>query len=206
LTRREDYKDRDFQPVGNYYDKYGTRNPIEKYLVGNFFKSVFDAIEPLRPDHVLDIGCGEGIVTAMLQEKYPGTTVVGVDIDYDFVSRMASKRVKMPVINALPHLCFPGETFDLVVMLEVLEHLPDPEKSVQEIRRVASRNLIITVPHEPWWRMCNVLRLKYVGQLGNTPGHINHFSRNSLKRLLSEFFTRVEVRSVFPWLMAVCEK
>lgn len=193
------------QPLGNYYDKYNTRNPIEKYLVSNFFKSVFRALAPVRPASILDIGCGEGIVTEMLQEKYSESAIIATDTDHSFVNQVATTRVKVPVINALPNLCFPNGAFELVVLLEVLEHLPHPDKSIREIRRVTDHHLIVTVPHEPWWRMCNILRFKYLRDLGNTPGHINHFSRSSLADLLNRHFSRVQVRSVFPWLLAMCE-
>jgi hypothetical protein len=57
------------------------------------------------------------------------------------------------------------------------------------------------VPHEPLWRILNVARGAYVQDLGNTPGHLNHWSRAGFKRLLSAHGQVVETRSPFPWTM-----
>jgi len=60
------------------------------------------------------------------------------------------------------------------------------------------------VPREPIWRILNIARGKYIGDLGNTPGHVNHWSRRGFIDLLSRRFDVVEVRSPLPWTMALC--
>jgi len=63
---------------------------------------------------------------------------------------------------------------------------------------------IVSVPREPLWRALNLARLKYVGALGNTAGHLNHWSRRSFVDFLERRFDVVEVRSPIPWTMALC--
>ena len=83
----------------------------------------------------------------------------------------------------------------------MLEHVPDPERTVAEMARVARRHLLVSVPREPLWRALNVARGAYLRELGNTPGHVNHFSKRGFAALLSRHGQVVEVRSPFPWTM-----
>ena len=64
--------------------------------------------------------------------------------------------------------------------------------------------LIASVPREPLWRALNLARLSYVRELGNTPGHMGHWSRRGFERFLGERFEVIEVRSPIPWTMALC--
>src|SRR6266545_3748463 len=72
--------------------------------------------------------------------------------------------------HALP---FEDHQFDLVVAVEVLEHLHDPVQGLREIARVGSRHVVLSVPREPIFRSCNLVAGRYVKDLGNTPGHLN---------------------------------
>jgi hypothetical protein len=67
--------------------------------------------------------------------------------------------------------------------------------------RVATGHLLVSVPREPLWRVMNVARGAYLRQLGNTPGHLNHWSKPGFVRLLAEFGDVVHTRSPFPWTM-----
>ena len=52
-------------PVGNWYDKYNTQNPVAKYLVRNFFRTIKELLDPVRNEitSITDLGCGEGYLT-----------------------------------------------------------------------------------------------------------------------------------------------
>jgi len=69
--------------------------------------------------------------------------------------------------------------FDLVMAIEVLEHLSEPEKFLNRITQFSSKYVLFTVPLEPWFRIMNLLRGRDVLHLGNHPEHINHWSLNS---------------------------
>jgi hypothetical protein len=62
-------------------------------------------------------------------------------------------------------------------------------------------NLLVSVPREPLWRGLNMARGAYLRDLGNTPGHLNHWSRRGFVALLSRHGEVREVRSPFPWTM-----
>jgi hypothetical protein len=85
--------------------------------------------------------------------------------------------------------------------IEVLEHVPDPERTVAEMARVAERWLLVSVPREPLWRGLNMARGAYLKDLGNTPGHVNHWSKRSFVQMLSRHGKVEEARSPFPWTM-----
>ena len=79
--------------------------------------------------------------------------------------------------------------------------MPDPEHTVAEMARVASRWLLVSVPREALWRALNMALGAYLRDLGNTPGHLNHWSKASFVKLLSRHGDVVEARSPFPWTM-----
>jgi hypothetical protein len=83
----------------------------------------------------------------------------------------------------------------------VLEHVPDPQRTLAEMARVARRHLLVSVPREPLWRAINMARGAYLRDLGNTPGHVNHWSKRGFVSLLSRHGTVEEVRSPLPWTM-----
>ena len=100
--------------------------------------------------------------------------------------------------TALP---FSDGEFDLAAAIEVLEHVPDPEATLAEMARVARRHLLVSVPREPVWRALNLARGAYVRGLGNTPGHVNHWSKRAFASLLGRFGEIERARSPFPWTM-----
>lgn len=96
-------------------------------------------------------------------------------------------------------------SFDHIIMLEVLEHLEFPEKALSELFRVAKKSVLLSVPHEPFWCSANFVRGKYWSSWGNTPGHINHWTFFSLKRLLSKYGKIKVLSTPFPWLVVEVE-
>jgi 2-polyprenyl-3-methyl-5-hydroxy-6-metoxy-1,4-benzoquinol methylase len=93
---------------------------------------------------------------------------------------------------------------ELVVCCEVLEHLTDPDRALEVLATLADPWLIASVPREPLWRALNMARLSYLRELGNTPGHLNHWSKSAFIDLLRPRFEVLEVRSPLPWTMALC--
>jgi hypothetical protein len=85
----------------------------------------------------------------------------------------------------------------------VLEHLTDYEAALKELFRVASGYVLISVPNEPLWRILNIFRLKYLKYLGNTPGHINHWSPAKLKKVLNNFGKVVKIETSIPWIICL---
>jgi 2-polyprenyl-3-methyl-5-hydroxy-6-metoxy-1,4-benzoquinol methylase len=192
-------------PAGNTYDKYGTKNPVARFLVGRFLASVDEAVMELAPQSVLDVGCGEGIVTERIARALPTARVVGLDVGDPALAaeweRRAGGNLEFHAGSAY-ELPFEDGSFELVTALEVLEHLERPAEALAELRRVASRAIVASVPREPVWRVTNVLSGRYWGALGNTPGHVNHWSKRGFRELVSGAGEVARVRAPFPWTVA----
>jgi len=192
--------------AGNVYDKYGTRNPIARGLMAGFERSMLQLLERAGPlQSVLEVGCGEGHVTARLARLYPGARVLGTDLSPEIVEE--ARRLH-PGLEFEPrsvyHAGEGGERFDLVVACEVLEHLDQPHRAVEAIAATARRWVFVSAPREPLWRVLNVARGRYLGSLGNTPGHVQHWSRHGFLRMLQRGLEVVEVRTPLPWTQALC--
>jgi ubiquinone/menaquinone biosynthesis C-methylase UbiE len=157
------------------------------------------------PRSVLDVGCGEGVLTLQWAQRLRDGRVVGIDLeDSALQAQWAARRapnLEYRVMKA-ERLPFAEAEFELAAAIEVLEHVPDPEHTVAEMARVArGGHLLVSVPREPLWRGLNLARGAYVRDLGNTPGHLNHWSRRAFVALLSRHGEVAEVRSPFPWTM-----
>ena len=190
--------------TGNTYDKYGSQNPLVRRLMGGFERTLDELMASAGPRSLLDVGCGEGVLVHRWALRMPEARVVGIDLQEESIQAGWSQR-EAPNLEyrttgdeSLP---FEADEFDLATAIEVLEHVPDPEHTLEEMARCARRHLLVSVPREPLWRMLNLARGAYVSQLGNTPGHLNHWSRRSFARLLERHGEVLEVRSPFPWTM-----
>ena len=190
--------------TGNTYDKYGSQNPVVKRLMAGFHRALDGLFEQAAPQSLLDVGCGEGVLVHEWAQKLPGKRVVGIDLD-DPQLRAQWERRQAPNLEYLvmkaENLPFADGEFDVATAIEVLEHVPDPEHTVAEMARVARRWLLVSVPREPLWRALNVARGAYLRDLGNTPGHLNHWSKRSFTALLARHGEVAEARSPFPWTM-----
>jgi 2-polyprenyl-3-methyl-5-hydroxy-6-metoxy-1,4-benzoquinol methylase len=191
--------------TGNTYDKYGSSNPVVRRLMSGFERALDTLFERAAPQSLLDVGCGEGVLVHRWAERLgESRRVVGIDLEEESIQAGWAERtapnLEYRVMEA-QNLPFADSEFDLATAIEVLEHVPDPEHTLSEMARCAERHLLVSVPREPLWRMLNMARGAYWSELGNTPGHLNHWSRSSFVRLLSRHGDVVEVRSPFPWTM-----
>ncbi len=191
-------------PTGNTFDKYGSTNPAVRRLMSRFERNLGELFELAAPESVLDIGCGEGVLTEQWARALGDRPVVGTDLtDPKLEAEWATRGQTNLRFEAMPveALSFADGEFDLVAATEVLEHVSDPQVAVAEMARVARRWLLVSVPHEPLWRALNVARGAYMRELGNTPGHLNHWTRSGFVALLSAHGQVVQTRSPFPWTM-----
>lgn len=187
-------------PTGNTYDKYASSNPIERRLMSGFW-SAFDAALPTAATSVLEVGIGEGEVMTRVRSMFPEARIVGVDLpDPDLqtewrdvgLSAMCADGAKLP---------FPDNSFDLCLAIEVMEHVDEPNAVLAEIRRVSTDVVVLSVPREPLWRIANMARGSYLAQLGNTPGHVNHWSSKGFRRFVEREFSIIRSATPFPWTM-----
>jgi 2-polyprenyl-3-methyl-5-hydroxy-6-metoxy-1,4-benzoquinol methylase len=193
-------------PTGNTYDKYGSQNPVVRRLMAGFESTLDQLWDKAAPQSILDVGCGEGILTAQWADKLGDGRIVGIDLDDAKLKAEWDRRSRANLeyrVEDATNLSFADGEFDMATAIEVLEHVPDPERTVSEMARVAKRRLLVSVPREPLWRGLNMARGAYLKQLGNTPGHVNHWSKRSFVSMLSRHGTVDEIRSPFPWTMVL---
>jgi 2-polyprenyl-3-methyl-5-hydroxy-6-metoxy-1,4-benzoquinol methylase len=190
--------------TGNTYDKYGSENPVVRRLMANFERTLDELMARARPQSLLDVGCGEGVLVHRWALSMPQARLVGIDLEEESIQAgWAEREAPNLEYRTMPaeDLPFAENEFELASAIEVLEHVPDPEHTLAEMARCASRHLLVSVPREPLWRMLNMARGAYIGQLGNTPGHLNHWSKRSFTKMLARHGEVVEARSPFPWTM-----
>jgi 2-polyprenyl-3-methyl-5-hydroxy-6-metoxy-1,4-benzoquinol methylase len=193
-------------PTGNTYDKYGSTNPVVRRLMHGFESTLEELWQKAAPESILDVGCGEGVLTEQWADKLGSGRIVGIDLDDPKLKAEWDKRQRANLeyrVEDATNLSFAGGEFDMATAIEVLEHVPDPERTVAEMARVAKRWVLVSVPREPLWRGLNMARGAYLKDLGNTPGHINHWSKRSFVSMLSRHGSVEEVRSPFPWTMVL---
>lgn len=188
-------------PTGNTYDKYTATNPVERRLMTGFLACLEGMLPATDPLSVLEVGIGEGEISTRLRARYPRARFTGIDLPDNDLAHCWRSRSLSGSFADIVRLPFADASFDLVLAIEVLEHVPDPEGALAELSRVARSNLVLSVPREPIWRLANMARGKYLRDLGNTPGHIQHWSARSFANLVGRYVTPVAVRSPFPWTM-----
>lgn len=198
-----------FQPAGNFYDKYNTGNPIARALMQGFLRSFDDLVSKAgAPATALEVGCGEGELSIRLARR--GMRVTGIDIAPDAVAE-ARRRAEAAGVEinlsagSIYDLSPASDRAELTVCCEVLEHLDDPSAAVAKLHELCGERLIASVPREPIWRILNMSRGKYWGDLGNTPGHVQHWTQRQFLALLGERFRIIEYRAPLPWTIALCE-
>lgn len=190
------------------YVKHTSKNPLQRFLIERFFSTMIALARPLNAKKVLDAGCGEGFSLNKLMLNKIGKEIEGIEYSNEAIALgkklFPNVKIKQGSIYELP---YKNSSFDLVICTEVLEHLDDPTKALKEILRVSKKNLIISVPNEPFFMLSNFIRGKNISRLGNDPGHINHWSFISFKKYLRENGVKIKkVNLPFPWITILGEK
>jgi len=191
----------------DFSGKYEDSSFISKYLVDNYFKSVDKLIgltKEVNSSH--EIGIGEGRSTMRLKKFVPNLS--GSEFVEKLVPIAQKNNPDLQIFQESAYeLNYDKKSIDLVLLLEVLEHLDYPVFALEEVSRISKKYLIVGVPNEPLWRILNVCRFKYIKDLGNTPGHINHWSKKSIIKLIEKKFGKVlAVESPIPWTIILAEK
>lgn len=191
--------------VGTSGNKFSTKNPLAIYLLKGFGNAIVQMVRSISPTNILEVGCGEGHVTKLVLEN-SNARILATDISQSIIDQTRKDLNDARVIyqvGPLETLTCEGH-FDLVVCCEVLEHLYDPDVGLDRLRSFNADWYLLSVPREPIWRAMNMARGTYLSQWGNSPGHIQHWSKRSFLRLVSRYFEIVQVKSPLPWTVLLC--
>jgi len=185
--------------------KHLNPNPLQRYLLRRFHRRVVELVRQTQPSCLLDAGCGQGFTLRALQQAGLNIPTTGADLDGESLAWGRSHGLtRSPLVMAdVLRLPFADGSFDLVLCLEVLEHLADPGRGLSELLRLTRRYVLVSVPHEPWFRLANLLRGKHVAALGNDPEHVQQFSAAALRRLVAAQAELLWHGTSFPWQIAL---
>jgi ubiquinone/menaquinone biosynthesis C-methylase UbiE len=187
--------------TGNYCHKYSSRNPAIRWLTNRFLAALDTTLGSVAAEHpgsVLEVGCGEGEITRRLGARFPRVTALDLP-DAGLRAHWHAHPGPRFLHADAQRLPFPDDCFDTVVSVEVLEHLPDPQAGLRECARVAQRDLVLSVPREPLFRAGNLSVGRHLRSLGNTPGHLNHWSTRTFLRFVSQVGRVRAVARPLPW-------
>lgn len=188
--------------------EYKNRNLITKRLFDNFFSRLAEIIKTFESDsRILEVGCGAGESSRNIISLLKGQYFEASDYDRRYVEKLQSMGLNYRItVESAYSLNRKDNEFDHIIMTEVLEHLEDYRLALKELFRVARKSVVISVPNEPLWRILNMARFKYLKDFGNTPGHLNHFSKKSLTTELEKFGMIKKIFTPIPWIMIECQK
>lgn len=182
--------------------KYRSRNPVVRHLVARFLARIGSLVEAQRPRRVLEVGCGEAVVIQYLSGRVPGARFDGAELDDAALARGRARCPGVSLVRADAYeLPFRSRSYDLVLCLEVLEHLDDPGRALRELRRVSRGGCLLSVPHEPFFRLGNFLRGKNLARLGNPSDHVQHWGATAFAAFCAGQLTVRTATGSFPWLI-----
>lgn len=155
-----------------------------------------EEIIPVVNGWVLDVGCGEGSIVSELTKN---KNIVGLDIDAVRVKIAKSKLRKMDFIVAdVYHMPFKASCLELVVAIQIIEHVPMDKEFLREINRIVTNEGQISISTPNRYRISNLPRLlnnrlrrreSYPYYLGGSLGeyagiHLREYSLNELRNIM----------------------
>ncbi len=179
--------------ISNYYpneyweinDDYGDVQTNLKRLAHKFINKIsYKMTIPYKPNgKLLDIGCGDG--KELLKHQENGWETYGVEIN-DFAARYVREHYGLNVFTGIVEDAkFENEFFDVIILNNVLEHMSDPKKTLNEINRILKNNgtLIISIPNA---NSFEARKFKKYWTGWDLPRHLYHFTPNTIKYLLNK--------------------
>lgn len=193
-------------PAGTW-NKYESRNPVQQFLIRRFENRLRNVLKPhiMLQSSALDIGCGQGRTTRLLSDLGI-RNVAGCDFSSEVIA-IAQR--------AHPDLTFftcdllkrnsedEKKTYDLITLIEVLEHIENPEAALKAAVLRSNGLILLTVPDEPVFRILNLMAGKYIRKLGNSPGHVQHWGKRSFLKFISPHIDLITVARSLPWLIVL---
>jgi SAM-dependent methyltransferase len=188
--------------------KHTNPNKLQQFLIDRFHTKIVALIRQTQEQSMLDAGCGEGFLRQFMLQSGLDMEYVGSDISLDALawSRQSLLHDLQANVADVHRLPYADNAFPLVTCLEVLEHIPDSAVGLRELARVSSNYILVSVPHEPFFRGANFLRGKHISDFGNDPEHIHNYNGRSFRQMVSTVTDIVWHGYTFPWQIALLKK
>ncbi|HUQ95339.1 MAG TPA: class I SAM-dependent methyltransferase [Bryobacteraceae bacterium] len=192
---------RAYYPENYWFVPEGTSGKLaqfyRRFVLADHVRFVWRALrESGLPGPVLDVGCGGGLLLAMLRER--GARVVGLDLAQAAASVTWNVSGVPAICGSLSRPPIAGQSCAAVTMFHVLEHLYDPAAYLDEARKMlpAEGRLIVQVPNAECWQFL------LFGENWNgidIPRHLLHFRTADLRRLVEDCGFQVIREKHFSW-------
>lgn len=188
------------------FRKHTSDNPLQRTLIDRFHRKITSVVKDLRPQTLLDAGCGEGFVDEIFLAVMPELQITGFDMLPDSVklTQMRNPRGTFST-GDIYNIDHRANSFDVVVAFEVMEHLHEPDRGLSELARVAREYVVLSVPHEPFFCLSNAARGKNLNitPRGSDPDHRNFWSREAFGQFVERELDVVALTGSFPWTICI---
>lgn len=147
---------RNFEDYDDYWEQRVRQEPKYRF--------VWVAQQLPTKGRLLDIGCGDGAFLEYAREMRPELEMLGLDGSETAIAKLREKSLQGRVVDDLnsPDLS-EFRDVDVVVVMELIEHLTEPERLMEEIRKTGARVVYITIPNLGF--IINRLRLALGGKM-----------------------------------------
>lgn len=180
--------------------KFLDQTPIQQFLVGGFHHKFLNVLTGVQPSSVVELGCGEGYLLEQIHRRLPTTPMLGLDNNDQALAEGKKIFPHLQLqLGDIYHINQANKSWDVAIASEVLEHLDHPDQALEELKRVAQRYVILSVPYEPWFRLGNLGRLRHLRRFGNHPEHVNLWTQRGFATFVGQHLQVEKVYSAFPW-------
>ena len=182
------------------FEKYADSHPMGG-PVSDFERSFYRKYLTNFSVKILDIGCGDGKYVTYLESECKDSLVIPCDISFKRIQRVVEKG-RSGVVGSGEKIPFKDKTFERVFLMQVIEHVPNPDQVISECERVLKPGgyFFVLTPNYPakrFYDWIEVLRYRKWRKIWDDPTHCSKFSWTSLEQLLQKYFNQVEVVSTF---------
>jgi len=194
--------------ASNYFEKSKSKYPLVKLASNLFDQDILYLVSLTKAKTMYCFAAGRGHNVKKIKDRFKDISITGSDLEPESIKEARQLYPEFTFVqDSITNSKQKSNSFDVVTGFEVLEHLENPEDAVKECKRIAKKYCIFSVPNEPFWRMANLTRFAHVKRLGNSPGHLQNFTRGDFKKLLKKHFKKVKIitSGVILWNMAICK-